>query len=229
MRTAVLISGQMRTGDLCLPSIKRHLLDRLGNFDVYAHIAEDADAEKVKLFHPLVAFSGPQPDLDEANYIHRTGRGVYGIQVVLRQLWSLQESMAMAMGYAEKAGIEYTHAVRLRSDSWFLNDVEDPMTWAPGVYIPTFYNFWGLCDRFAFGDWASMVAYHDRFANLEGQIERGCIFHPETMLDEHLKFFGVPVHRTRVLFDTVRADGARVPPRWNAGAQYGDVEIKALA
>lgn len=223
MKTAVLISGQVRTLDRCADSIRRHLLEPLGDYDIIAHVADDEDAGKLELLGRLTHVEKvQQPDLPEGNYIHRTGRGVYGIQGVLRQLWSLDRSMELAMDWANEASA-FTHAVRLRTDTFFLNTIEPPSTWQIGTHIPGFFNFYGLNDRFAFGDFWSMVAYHDRFAHLDEQMARGVIFQPETMLAEHLAHYKVPVHRTAVVFDTIRADGTRVPPAWNAGAQYGDV------
>lgn len=227
MRTAVLLSGEMRSADRCIESIRRHLFPFLGtDFAVFAHVADDPDARKVQLFSPLRLRIQAQPHLDEANYVHRSGRGVYGIQPVLRQLWSLQESMALVL--ESPVWREYTHAVRLRPDTFFLSDVEPIDTWRVGVHVPTFFNFWGLNDRFAFGDFGSMVAYHDRFDQLGEQMARGCIFQPETMLREHLEHHQVPVHRTAVLFDTIRGEqdgkpGPRVHPEWNRGADYGDL------
>lgn len=229
MKTAVLISGEVRTLEQCAPSIERHLLRRLGDYEIFAHVALDEDAAKLDLLPgPITRKLVAQPVLEEANYVHRTGRGVYGIQGVIRQLWSLQESMGMVMEHPYGGHQGFTHAVRLRPDTYFLSDIEDPATWQMGVHIPTFFNFYGLNDRFAFGDFWSMVAYHDRFSHLDEQMARGCIFHPETMLKEHLEHENVPVHRTAILFDTVRKGpagkpGARLAPAWNAGADYGDI------
>ena len=44
MKTAVLVSGQMRSLDGTLASIQKHVLSRIGDYDVIAHVAEDEDA-----------------------------------------------------------------------------------------------------------------------------------------------------------------------------------------
>lgn len=218
MRTAVLISGQMRTAAYCYDSIKKHLLDRIGEHDVYAHVAYGEDAKAVDLFHPKAAWIGPQPDLDEKNYIMRTGRQVFGVQRVLRMWWSLYESWRIM----RDSRIDYEWVIRLRPDTQFLNDIESPDTWQIGATIPKHNNWWGYCDRFAILSPAAAAQYHSMWTNLDNYIAQGGIFHPETYLKWQLDVAGIPVHRTNIVFDTVRKHGPRVIPVYHP--ECGDVK-----
>ena len=64
MKTAVLVSGQMRSLDLCITSIQKHLLSKIGDYDIIAHVADDEDAWKVKLLEPRKCVVVAQPLLD---------------------------------------------------------------------------------------------------------------------------------------------------------------------
>jgi hypothetical protein len=224
MSTAVLISGQMRTGRQCLPSIRRHVLDRIGAHLVYIHAAADEDADQVELFAPRFAKVEKQPDLDEKNYVHRTGRGVYGVQPVLRQLWSLREAWRLM---EQHAGPRPDWVVRLRPDCEFTAPMEflphlDGYVQPPTLWVPTFHNFHGLCDRFAFGGYEAMKVYCERFDNLDAYVAAGGIFQPETHLAWTLAQAGVAVKRTQALFNLRRKNGEVITPSWNQGAFYGD-------
>ena len=210
MRTAVLISGQFRTGTYCFPSIKKHVLDRIGDYDVFAHLADDADAKGIEDYKPLALWVGPQPTLDEKNYIHRTGRQVFGVQQCLRMWRSMHEVWKMA----QQSGIGYDWVIRLRPDTQFFNDIENLGERAPGVHIPKHNNWWGYCDRFAYMRFEHAPAYHSLFPGLDHYIMQGGIFHPETYLKWTLDSKGVPVHRTGVVFDTVRPSGDRILPHY---------------
>jgi len=87
--------------------------------------------------------------------------------------------------------------------------------------VPTFSNYWGYQDRFAFGGSAAMDVYHDKLRLLDEFVAGGGIFHPETILKWVLDRAGTPVQRTGVVFDTVRKNGERLRPVWHE--TYGDV------
>lgn len=209
MKTAIILSGQFRSGLQCYPSIKKHILDKVGDYDVYAGIVLDGDAADCCIYNPKIMRFIEQPTLDEKNYIHRTGRQVYGVQGVLRQLWLLSEAYYLL----EKSGVSYDWVVRLRPDTQFFSDIEIPMPErSEGVHIPTFHNWWGYNDRFAYMPSYHAKSYFDRFHNLDEYVAGGGIFHPETHLKWTLDTAQIPVYRTFVEFDTVRKDGTRFPP-----------------
>lgn len=222
MTTAVLVSGNMRTLDVCYPTIERHILKRLlGGFDCYSSTALDEDYLKVDLFRGVLGMTEPQPMMDEKNYQQRIGLGCYGVQVVLRQLWALRRSWQVML----MAGVPSAQwIIRLRPDCWFHNDIEDLNECDPAcIYVPTFHNFYGLNDRFAFGGYDAMKVYCNRLDTMDDYIASGGIFHPESHLKWTLARAGIEVRRTQILFDLVRRGGLHVKPQWNHDANYGDV------
>ena len=216
MKTAVLISGQFRSGVHCYPSIKKHVLDRIGDHDVYCHLMLDGDAADAKIYSPKVLKFVEQPTLDEKNYIHRTGRQVYGVQGVLRQLWGLDEVYKLVEG-------DYDCYIRLRPDLEFFSDIEDLRGCDTACYIPRFHNWWGYNDRFGFMPKCFAETYFTRFRNLDDYVARNGIFHPETHLKWTLDGARVPIARTEVVFDTVRPNGQRFAPEYHSSC--GDVPV----
>lgn len=225
MKTAILVSGQMRTLDLCHPSIERHIIYRpafqeMGGYQVYSATAQDEDAHKVSLFRKLLGETRPQPLMDEKGYQEKVGLGCYGVQVVLRQLWALQRVWQLMDG----DGFRPDWVVRLRPDCWFHNDMEDLKDCDPNcLYVPTFHNFFGLNDRFAFGGYEVMKVYMNRLDNMDEYIAAGGIFHPESHLKWTMERAGIKVKRTQILFDLVRKTGEHVKPQWNHDCFYGDI------
>lgn len=209
MKTAVLVSGHFRSGLRCYPSIKKHILDVIGDHDIYMSIVLDGDAADAQTYKPTAIKFVEQPHMPEKNYIHRTGRQVYGVQGVLRQLWSLKH----VYGMMAESGKSYDWVIRLRPDTEFFNDIETPFSdRSEGVHIPTFHNWWGLNDRFAYMPGYHAKDYFCRLDNMDEYVAGGGIFHPETHLKWSLEKAGVPVYRTFITFDTVRPDGTRFPP-----------------
>jgi hypothetical protein len=207
MKTVVLISGQMRTADQCAAGIREHYPDA----PFVVHAVADDDAEKAFRFRPAVTVIEPQHEMPERReYSWQMDRGCHGVQRVLKQLWGLRRVWQVF----EASGIEADCVVRCRSDLLFAVPPEPP---TPGFWVPTFANWWGLNDRFAFGDLPTMRRYFTRLDRLDEYIDQGGIFHPETFLGWAVR--DVPVTRTRAVFSTLRADGSLDRPVWvqNAG------------
>ena len=197
MKTAVLVSGQMRSLDKTAEQLK----SLYPGASWIIHAAKDDDAEKAFLPKPNILVIEEQPYIEEKReYAWQIGRGCHGIQSVLRQLWAMQRVWQIFIN----SGIEADCVVRLRPDLVFRTPPESPKDDA--IYIPKFCNYWGYNDRFAFGKRCWMDSYFNRFARLDEYISRGGIFHPETFLAYAIH--PLPIKRTSVLFDTIRKDGS---------------------
>lgn len=201
MTTAVLISGQMRTANWCAGGIRSIYPD--ATFIV--HAVADADAEKAFLFRPAVTVIEPQYEMPERReYSWQMRRYCHGVQRVLKQLWGL----ARVWQVFKASGIEADVIVRCRADLAFATPPE-PFE-GVGIRIPKFSNFWGLNDRFAFGESDAMQRYFTRLERLDEYIDSGGIFHPESFLAWSMS--GVCVQRTCATFATVRQDGSLEHP-----------------
>jgi len=210
MKVVVLISGQMRTADRCAAGIRAAYPDAA----FVVHAVADADADKAVLFRPAVAVIEPQHEMPERReYSLQMGRGCHGVQRVLKQLWGLRRAWQVF----EASGIEADVVVRCRPDIEF---AVPPELFTDGdVWVPSFANWYGLNDRFAFGRLHAMRRYFTRLDRLDDYIDAGGVFHPESFLAWAMS--GCDVRRTRAVFSTVRPDGSLDEPVWCFDA--GDV------
>lgn len=203
MKTAVLVSGQMRTADKCAAAIRALYPDA----PFVVHAVADEDADKAFAFKPAVTVIEPQHEMPERReYSWQIGRGCHGVQRVLKQLWGL----ARVWEVFQASGIKADVIVRCRPDLVFTVPPEAPA--GDGLHVPKFANWWGLNDRFAFGDVTTMRTYFTRLYQLDEYIDAGGIFHPETFLRSVMA--GYTLHRTRAVFATLRPDGSRDEPVW---------------
>lgn len=200
----------MRTADQCAAGIR----DIYPDATFVVHAVADDDADKAFLFKPAVAVIEPQHEMPERReYSWHMSRGCHGVQRVLKQLWGLRRVWQVF----EASGIEADVIVRCRPDLLFSVPPETPSD--DGVWVPTFANWWGLNDRFAFGGRESMRAYFTRLDRLDEWIDMGGMFHPETFLAYSL--VGWTIHNSRAVFSTLRPDGTRDEPVWRADC--GDI------
>lgn len=197
MTTAVLVCGQMRTADQCAAGIRELYPD--ATFIV--HAVADEDADKAFLFRPAVTVIEPQHEMPERReYSWQIGRGCHGVQRVLKQLWGLNRVWQVF----EASGIQADVVVRCRPDLAFA--VRPERGTGDGLWVPKFSNFWGLNDRFGYGDRETMRRYFTRLTRLDEYIDQGGMFHPETFLAWSME--GVTIHRTSAIFGTLRPDGS---------------------
>ena len=207
MKIAVLVSGQMRTADQCWQGIRA--LWPGATFIV--HAVADEDAWKGTLFAPKALVIEPQHEMPERReYSWQMGRGCHGVQRVLKQLWGLRQVWRAF----ECSGVEADVVVRCRPDILFTVPPE-PLEEVPeGIVVPRFCNWWGLNDRFAYGNREAMETYMTRLDFLDEYISMGGIFHPETFLLGTMQYFGIHVGRTDAVFHTLRSDGTTDDPVW---------------
>ena len=132
MKTAVLISGQMRTFARCLPTLRYHVFRRLPEPAFFVSAADDSDAKSAELLREAMPTARveidvvKQPTLDEpplaladsAPYAITPTRtpGVGPLQGILRQLWHMSRVWSFAM---EKGAGEASTFVRCRPDLHF--------------------------------------------------------------------------------------------------------------
>ena len=209
---AVLVSGQMRTLDRTVDSIKA----ALPGADFFVHAVQDQDSDKAFLLRPKALCIEPQHEMPERKeYSWQMGRGCHGVQGVLKQLWGMERCWRLFESYGE----EYDWIVRCRADLMFLAPPEPLEKLGPAVYIPKFCNFFGYNDRFAFGPTTAMKRYFTRLRHLDEYIDARNIFHPESFLAWTLK--DVLVRRTQAIFSTLRPNGVLTTPAYKA--EWGDV------
>jgi hypothetical protein len=200
MNVVCIVSGLMRTAEQCAPIIR----DIYPDATFLVHASRGVNTSKAAAFRPHLTIIEEQPCMHERDeyYTQQRINGV-NIQFMLRQLWGLRQSWKYFGGIAERADV----VVRLRADLLFRVPPESP---TPAFHVPSFSNWFGLNDQFAYGSPDIMRRYFTRLDRLDEYIDQGGTFHPESFLAWAME--SVPVHRTRAVFDLLRLDGTRTEP-----------------
>lgn len=215
MKAAILISGQCRTLDVCLPNLKAQIFRHFPEADLWVSVASGADAVQADLFTTLgmnvrLLEVVEQPVLDERDYRQRSEGGLYSIgegstdttivQRILRQAWHLHRVYA----HAAASGEDYDAYIRLRPDQWFVFGAAGfPIITPETAAIPWWGGFGGVNDRFAMLGTAAAKAYC-WWPNLDALLAGGCRFHPETLTKVALESAGCRIVYTPVLAGTLK-------------------------
>jgi hypothetical protein len=154
MKTAILLSGHMRTFDRCLPTLHWHVFRHFPNADFFVSTIADADAPKAELLRAKYPNSrveietvAEQPDciaelrLRGCNlpawwskgtpYTHEPHAITVHPQSIARQLWQLEQVYIFHLAHlTETRGEMYDCVIRCRPDLWF-HSFEYPATLRP--------------------------------------------------------------------------------------------------
>jgi hypothetical protein len=231
MKTAVLLTGHMRTFARTLPTQHWHLYRHLPNPDFYVSTLRDDDSPSAELLRDRYPESkveidtiDQQPDLPipvpptdpqwrlGQPYTHEP----YALSVpplaVLRQLWQL--NYAWEHFEATRAG-SYDLIVRIRPDSWFHTCTLPRLSTIlkTECFTPWWGRFGGINDRLALLGPTAAAVYHTTYQRHGQLLAAGCPLHPESLLKTSLELWrGLQLHDTlQAEFSTCKHDGTRPP------------------
>lgn len=233
MKTAILLTGHMRTFARCLPTLRWHVLRHCPGLDIFVSTVQDADTPSAELLHTTFPTSRVEIDVVEAQphppipvpptdpnwqpgrnqiYTHEP----YALSVppiaVLRQLWQLNHAWEHLTRHADP--YDYDLIIRARPDSYLHSfNPADLEGITPSVAkTPWWGRFGGINDRFALLGPAAAEAYHTTHRQILMLLAEGCPLHPESLIKANLELSGMHVEdRLRVEFTTLKHDGARPP------------------
>lgn len=220
MKVAILVSGQCRTLDVCLPNLQAQVFRHFPQADLWVSVAAGPDALQANLFQ----YTGlrtrlmevvEQPTLDERDYRQRSEGGAYGIgeepndptivQRILRQAWHLRRVYEQAAA----SGEGYDVYIRLRPDQWFIFGAAGyPPIDPDSAAVPWWGGFGGVNDRFALLGPRAADAYC-WWPVMDRLLAEGCRFHPETLTKYALERAGCRIIFSPAMAGTLKrnADG----------------------
>lgn len=226
MKTAVLITGHMRTFPVCVHTLRWQVLrhyQRAGDLSFYVSTVRDEQADSWKLLEQLFPKSpvyvdvvDGQPDIPEPHEPVRFepyARSV-PMQAVLRQLWQLNECWKL---YRRSGETGHEVFIRTRPDLFFHDFTPLTRPLNEEAHTPWWGRFGGVNDRFAVLGAAAAEAYHSTFTKLDSLLEKGAPIHPESLVEAAMNEVGCWVrHRLRATFSTLRLNGEMRPPEISA-------------
>ncbi len=234
LKTAVLISGQLRTFKKCYPTQKWHIFRHYEpDIHFFASIRGDDQAKDIVSLHEdyenvkAELYDDPT-DLPEiapdkgtfAPYANATTH-----DKLMLQHWGNKKVWDF---FASSAATEsFDVIIRIRPDLWIhrfqpprIDTYHVPMPFRNTVCAPWWGKFGGINDRLAVMGREAAETYFNLYSGIDGLLKHGCPFHPETMLSGWLQMCGVTVDNTLMAtFSTDRMDGSR---RWAQQEQIMD-------
>ena len=233
MKTAIILSGHMRTFDKCLPTLAYHVFRHFPGADFFVSTVKGEDSWKADLLreqypdHVEIDVADEQPDcvaemrglgvdlppewVRGVPYTHEPYAISVHPQAVLRQLWQLQHAWEF---YQKTKARDHEIVIRCRPDLW----IEDAMVGqlAKAAYIdgalaftPWWGRFGGVNDRFAVLFAEAAKAYFTTYGRIPSLMAGGCPLHPESLVKASLLDQNVGLIDTlRIEFKAVHANGS---------------------
>lgn len=237
MKTAIILTGHMRTFDRCLPTLHWCVFRHFPDADFFVSTIADADATKAGLLRVKYPFARTeieavpeQPDcvaeLRAAGvtlpaewkrgqpYTHEPAPISVHPQAVLRQLWQLRRGWEL---FQNTAGAEhYDVIIRCRPDLWFHSFTKPEMlgvlSGTGWCWSPWWGKFGGINDRFAIMEKGAAPRYFGTYSRIPELMNAGCPLHPESLLAASLDNEPVIAQPLFAEFSTLRASGEMRPP-----------------
>jgi len=180
MRSAIILSGQLRNFDECYPSLKEHILDH-NDCHIYMHTYLDTEPEKlqqaISLYQPQkLLLEQPEKDFSICEQCGPDREPMYW-------MWrNVRVAFCLIPEY-------YECIVKARYDLKYTQPIVFADHDMAAINIPSGGNFLnGINDLFAFGSPTNMEYYCSMIDVIDQYVsEEGITCHPETLLRHHLR------------------------------------------
>jgi hypothetical protein len=238
MKTAIMITGAMRSFDKCLATQHWHIYRHIPDAEFFVSTVKDADSPKWMALTGLYGADRVHVDVVDAQpdciaeqralgvplptewvrgkpYTHEPYAISVHPQAVLRQLWQLQHCFDV---FPVFGGFE--RVIRIRPDLYF-HSVSDLVLYRGGRF-PWWGRFGGCNDRFAILSANAAAKYFTTYGAICELLALGCPLHPESLIAAWLETCGITVaHDLACEFSTLRTTGEMRGPEmhtWDLAA-----------
>lgn len=215
MKTAVIISGQMRTFKRCYPT-QRWQVYRHYEPDIHFFVSclddENANSAELLLQHyenvHIEKYQDPThlPEIpsqfgDHAPYANATSH-----KHLMLQHWGNMK--AWQFFWKVKGQNQFDVIIRTRADNLFHRFTAPGCPLFDHCFTPWWGKFGGVNDRFAIMGYAAANAYFNTFSKIDVLLKLGCPFHPESLVAESMRQEGIVIRSSLMAhFSTLRTNG----------------------
>jgi hypothetical protein len=215
MKTAICLSGELRSIKESWNGIKKYTLSSFDEYDIFYHTWNDDPnlndlSILVKDGHLKDILIEPRITFDEKNYNTRK-RSEVNVQGFLRQLYCLKKCNSLISQFEQDNNFIYDVVVRLRPDIKIVLDSKlenvKPENLTNSVYIPTHDSWFGYNDRFYYSNSANMDILANRFDEIESYFLKGGLIHYETFFKYIVDMTDLKVIDSDLKFVLLRTDG----------------------
>ena len=227
-KIAICLPGSLRSIEFCYKNFIENII--FPNQDIFAltlfyYLPEDANSQKIYVLKEIMNLNpeikinkDPELIIPNCNFKGRQVKvdncSQQGIKGWLYQIQGMEESYNMVKDYEKNHKINFDYIARVRSDVMFLQPVKFINLINNDITIPYFHKWFGLNDRFAFGNSKSMSVYMKMYSNLYKYCETECLnitnaeWYCKFNLDkENIKYF----ENKEILFNRIRMDNKISP------------------
>ncbi len=214
MKTAICLSGELRTIAQTWFKIKEAILSTLDSYDIFYHTwADDPNLNDLSVLikdgHLKDILIEPRITFDEYTYNKRKREEV-NVQGFLRQLFCLKRCNFLKTKFENDNSFKYDTVIRLRPDIKVILNTQletiDHNKLKDSVFVPTHDSWHGYNDRFYYSNSHNMDILLNRFDLIHDYFLKGGIIHYETffkyIVDLHLK-----VETSKLKFVLLRSNG----------------------
>ncbi|KAG2438484.1 hypothetical protein HXX76_005037 [Chlamydomonas incerta] len=201
-RAAVCVTGMFRAGPFLFPSHVKHVLSHLGMpYDMYVSTPDlagafpsSADYTYFLLPYKVVHANYSRVDalLALPGWANTGFTGVHNPGKWLRQVMDMSTCLEAVLA----SNVTYTHAARLRADTWLTNPLPvPPAQLGPrDVVVPNNEGYGGINDRIAYGSLEGMKAYLSLVDSVPVFLTKaGSLANAESALQAHLNARGASI------------------------------------
>lgn len=226
LKTALCISGHLRTFEDNFESVKINILDRM-DCDVFIHtwdimgmayrpcdsglysIETQRLAHKIqRLYNPKKLVIEPTKNFNITPLMRARLLDHRDISGILSMFYKIEACNALKKEYEKENDFTYDCVIRFRGDLFMDTPMPvDHNTNLGHLFIPMYGNFAGICDQFAYGSSPIMDTYSGLYSNIQQYLEVGAPMHPEKILQFHIEYNRLPVAKVHVRFLIKRANG----------------------
>jgi SAM-dependent methyltransferase len=226
LKTALCISGHLRTFEQNYESVKVNILDRM-DCDVFIHTWDimgmsyrpcDSGLYSIEtqrlidriqlLYNPKKLVVEPSRSFTITPLMQARLLDHRDISGILSMYYKIEACNNLKREYEKENNLVYDCVVRFRGDLYMEMPIPvDINTNLHHLFIPMYGNFGGICDQFAYGSSNIMDIYSGLYSNLQKYLEAGAPMHPERILQFHVEANKLPVAKVNVRFLIKRANG----------------------
>lgn len=226
VKTALCISGHLRTFEDNFPSVKAHILDKL-DCDIFIHTWDimglswrftDASlhaietrrlTERIKqLYNPQKLVIEPTQQFKATPLMHARQLDHRDIPGILSMFYKIEACNNLKMEFEKENNMKYDCVIRFRGDLYMDSDLPiNDNTNLNYLFMPVFGNFAGLCDQFAYGSSDIMDVYSSLYSNINKYMDAGAPMQPEKLVQYHVSATKLPLSKVHVRYLIKRANG----------------------
>jgi len=226
LKTALCISGHLRTFEDNFASVKANILDRM-DCDVFIHtwdimgmsyrpcdsglysVETQRLIDKIqRLYNPKKLVIEPTKSFTITPLMQARLLDHRDISGILSMYYKIEACNNLKKEYEKEQNMVYDCVIRFRGDLYMEMPIPvDHNTNMHHLFIPVYGNFGGICDQFAYGSSSIMDTYSSLYSNLQKYLEAGAPMHPERLLQFHVEYMKLPVAKVHVRFLIKRANG----------------------